>query len=130
LVADYQGEQQVPRMPGSCAPVAIAKTHPHGLSDAADCRYRAPYTCDQSHDVGVWQAVGLFGQVIQGHPGLDLLIVGKFATGLTDLSGMSGSTALWDAVRPALLAATPDFNGDEAEFCLAYGRGNYAPDRP
>ena len=41
---------------------------------------------------------------------------------------MSASPLLWDAVRPAVVAADPRFQGDEAGFCAAYGANRYAPD--
>lgn len=34
----------------------------------------------------------------------------------------------WDIFRPALVAADPEYAGDEAAFCEAYARGAYAPD--
>src|SRR4029077_17052661 len=52
------GQQQGAQMPGPCAPGSVSPTPPHGLSDAPDCNYAAPYKCDQPLDVGVWQAIG------------------------------------------------------------------------
>ncbi len=120
------GLQQTAQSPGPCAPVSIYDVHPHGLSDSPDCNYAAPYTCKQQYDVGVWQAVGLQGQVIQGHPGLDLVIVVRDLTPLD--TGPSAPGILWNAVRPAVIAADPKFKGDEASFCAAYGGNAYAPD--
>jgi hypothetical protein len=40
---------------------------------------------------------------------------------------VDGPRRLWDAVRPALVAEDPEFRGDEAAFCAAYGAGDYAP---
>lgn len=57
-----------PVNPGPCAPVAIYAQHPHGLSEAPSCLYDFPYSCAQTYDVGVWQAIGLAGQVVQGRP--------------------------------------------------------------
>jgi hypothetical protein len=74
----------------------------------------------------VWQAVGLGGQVIQGHPGLDLVIVAKNLT--PGGTGPSAPALLWDAVRPAVIDADPTFAGDEAAFCAVYGSNQYAPD--
>jgi hypothetical protein len=128
LPLGWSGEQSVPRLPGRCAPVAIYDRHPHGLSEAPDCGYRPATSCAQTHDVGVWQGLGLFGQVIQGHPALDMVIVAKNVTGFADISGMTGSRRVWDAVRPAVVRADPIYRGDEAAFCRDYGRGDYAPD--
>lgn len=119
--------------PGSCAPVAIYDHYKHGLSDAESCLY-APYrSCEQDFDVGVWQAIGLLGQVIQGHRGLDMVVVGMDLTveeGATmDFRNATSPTAkLWDALRPAVVKGDPVYQGDEVAFCLAYGNNAYAPD--
>ena len=94
--------------------------YPHGLSEALDCNYDPPYTCDQPLDVGMWYAAGLGGQYIVGHRALDLVLVVK------DYGG--GPPGIWQAVRPALVALDPMFEGDEAGFCDEYSRGAYAPD--
>lgn len=120
-----QGLPEGPIMPGPCAPVSIYREHPHGLSSASDCNYDAPYSCDQEYDVGVWQAVGMLGQIIQGHPGLDLVVVGMDLTLDTNLDAPG---KLWRALMPAVIGADPSFQGDEAAFCDAYGNNRYAPD--
>jgi hypothetical protein len=119
-------KQQGAAMPGPCAPVCIHKSYPHGVSEAKDCGYSPPYTCDQQYDVGVWNAEGLQGQLIEGHRGLDLVIVARNA----QPSGLGPGTEkqLWDALRGTVIAADPMFKGDEAAFCKAYGSNSYAPD--
>lgn len=113
-------------MPGPCAPVAIYREHPHGLSRSADCNYGPDASCAQRYDVGVWNAIGYGGQIIQGHPGLDMVMV---AFNLTPLdTGLNASARLWDAVRPAVVAVDPRFQGNEAAFCSAYGHNDYAPE--
>ena len=108
----------------ACAPDAIHPLFPHGIAGTTDCGYAPPYACEQQHDVGVWYAFGLFGQYIVGHRGLDLVLVVK------NFGDLDGPKRLWDAVRPALVAEDPEFRGDEAAFCAAYGAGAYAPDLP
>lgn len=81
----------------------------------------------QTYDVGVWQSVAGFGKVIQGHPGLDLSLVGWDVT-LEDFDAMPSAEKLWNAVKPAVIAADPKFAGDEAGLCAAYGSNRYAPD--
>ncbi|MGH7788441.1 MAG: hypothetical protein ACRERC_16345 [Candidatus Binatia bacterium] len=103
-----------------CAPVSIFAEHPHGLSEALDCNYEGPVSCEQQFDVGMWFAAGLGGQYIVGHRGLDLVLVVK--------DSPAGPAQIWRALRPALLALDPDFSGDEAGFCAAYAAGDYAPD--
>ena len=91
-----------------------------------DCNYESPYTCDQMFDVGVWQAEGLGGQLIQGHRGLDMVIVARDA----QPGGTGPGTAqdIWTPIIPAVVAGDPMFQGDQAAFCDAYGHNNYAPD--
>jgi hypothetical protein len=120
------GLQEGAQSPGPCAPVSVYPTHPHGLSDSPDCNYSAPYTCTQQYDDGVWQAVGLNGQVIQGHRALDAVIIARDVTPLG--SGPAAPGILWDAVRPAIVNADPRFKGDDTAFCAAYGTNSYAPD--
>jgi hypothetical protein len=105
-----------------CAPVAVHRQFPHGLSEATDCGVADPANCEQQYDVGVWYAAGLFGQYVVGHPGLDLVLVVK------DFDDIGYVNVLWDIFRPALIARDPEFAGNEAAFCDAYARGAYAPD--
>jgi hypothetical protein len=119
--------------PGPCAPVAIYDHHEHGLSEAPDCGYGLVRSCEQEFDVGVWQAVGLLGQVIQGHRGLDLVVVGMDLTadeGPTEdfRNTVNPSSKLWDALKPAVVLADPTYAGDTEAFCAAYGSNSYAPD--
>jgi hypothetical protein len=106
-----------------CTPAAIWPEYPHGLSEATDCGYSAPYTCAQEYDVGGWAGAGAEGQHFVGHPGLDMVLISKHA-------GFMSSTfsTMWTAMRPALVALDPTFAGDEEAFCEAYGTNAYAPD--
>lgn len=110
---------QGPSVP--CAPAALWNSYPHGeLSQATDCNYEPPATCEQEYDVGVWQAVGFMGMVIQGHPGLDMVLVVK--------SEALGGAGLWPAVLPAVVAKDPVYAGDQTAFCEAYEANRHAPD--
>lgn len=40
-------------LPGPCAPLAINRQHPHGLSNAYDCKLSDAKRCEQQYDVGV-----------------------------------------------------------------------------
>ena len=102
----------------TCSPRAIHNSYPHGISKSSDC---ADGNCDQEHDVGVWNAAGAGGQFIVGHRGLDMVLVGKNWD-------QGGSSQLWRAVLPSVVAADPTFKGDEDAFCDAYSQGEYAPD--
>jgi hypothetical protein len=112
----FQGPQD------PCTPAALWPTYPHGLSESPDCGYDAPWSCTQQYDSGAWAANGAGGQLIVGHPGLDMVLISKNA-GLG-----AGFGALWSEVRPALVALDPTFRGDEDAFCEAYGNNAYAPD--
>lgn len=101
----------------TCAPRAIHRSFPHGLSGATDCEMG---NCDQDHDVGAWSANGLGGQYIMGHRGLDLVIVARNWGGSVN--------GFWRAVVPAIVAEDPVYQGNEAAFCQAYGANAYAPD--
>lgn len=105
-----------------CAPVALHRKYPHPPSEATDCGYSAPATCEQELDTGVFWAAGLGGQHIIVHRGLDLVLVIK------DLGDNRGVADVWSAVRPALLAHDPTYKNDEKGFCAAYSAGRYAPD--
>jgi len=121
------GKYQGAYSPGPCAPVAIFKTHPHGLSDSPDCNYSAPYTCaQQMYDVGVFNAVGYMGQIIQVHPALDLVLVARNVE--PGSIGADATKSVWDAIRPAVIAGDPKYKGDETSFCKDYGGNAYAPD--
>ncbi len=106
----------------ACSPSAVNATFPHGISNATDCNYAAPWSCEQENDVGVWYAAGAGGSVIVGHPGLDMLLIGK------RLGGLAFHATLWGPMRAALVALDRVYQGDVAAFCADYGRGGYAPD--
>ncbi|MFM2415522.1 MAG: hypothetical protein RL385_245 [Pseudomonadota bacterium] len=129
-----EGKQQKPMNPGPCAPVSVFRQHPHGLSDSKDCNYASPDQCAQRFDVGVWAAVGMQGQVIFGHPGLDMVITVKnltplLAGGTTDYGfGPETPRIVWDALFPAIVSGDPMYHGNSDAFCAAYGSNSYAPD--
>jgi hypothetical protein len=116
-----------PRFPGPCAPVSMHREHPHGLSQSTDCNYGAARSCDQQFDVGVWQSFAGWGTVIQGHPGLDLVLVAWQLLD-DDFFAAASPGLLWDNVRPAVVSADPRFQGNEPAFCAEYGANRYAPD--
>lgn len=121
------GKVNTPMSPGPCAPVAVWPSYPHGtLSGATDCNYGSSSACEKQFDVGVWNAVGLGGQLIQGHPGLDMVIISRDTDAIG--SGTFGPRNTWDALRRAVINADPMYAGDESAFCQAYGSNTYAPD--
>jgi len=120
------GKQQGAGTPGTCAPVALHKKYPHGASTNTDCNYTSPYTCAQKYDVGVFQAEGLMGQLIQGHRGLDMVIVARNAE--PGGSGPGTAKIVWTAIQDAVIAGDPVYKGDPTSFCKDYGGNSYAPD--
>jgi hypothetical protein len=121
------GKQQMAGTPGTCAPVCIHKKYPHGTaSQAMDCNYMGPATCMQKYDVGVFNAEGLGGQLIQGHRGLDIVIVARNAQ--PGGAGPGTAKMVWTAISPAVISGDPMFKGDQTGFCNAYGGNSYAPD--
>ena len=107
---------------GACEPPALWPEYPHGLSESPDCGYYGAYPCEQEFDVGVFSANGGVGNIILGHPALDLVMVAKDAEGGLFISG------LWDLIRPALVEHDPVYKGDMDAFCRDYASGAYAPD--
>lgn len=105
-----------------CAPLSVNHQFPHGLSESPDCGLDDTALCEQQKDVGIWYAAGLFGQYVIGHRALDLVLVVK------DFDDVGPVGQMWDFVRPALVELDPEFAGNEAAFCAAYERGEYAPD--
>lgn len=106
-----------------CAPAAFWPKYPHVGSEAPDCRATVgDMSCVQKHDIGVFSAQGLGGQFVVVHPGLDLAIVAH------NWSNAGGPMGMWETIRPGLVAMDPMYKGDEAAFCAAYGKGDYAPD--
>jgi hypothetical protein len=106
--------------PGQCSPPSIWREFPHTLSESIDCNYDDPQACVQTYDVGVFSALGLGGQIIEGHRALDLVLVARDSAG--------ANPRLWDMIRPALVEHDPGYAGDDAAFCEAYRAADYAPD--
>lgn len=107
---------------GNCRPPAVWSEYPHPPSESPDCGYGGIYPCEQTYDVGVFGAVGLGGQVIVGHVGLDLVVVAK------DAGATAFISTTWDQISAALIEHDPVYAGDVGAFCAAYSSGNYAPD--
>jgi hypothetical protein len=113
-----------------CAPAAFWPTYPHPPSEAKDCMAtEAGVSCIQKYDVGVYYAASAFGQFMIIHPGLDLVIVAiNFGDGCPLGNCFAGPPALWNAIRPGVVAMDPTYKDNEEAFCREYGAGNYAPD--
>jgi hypothetical protein len=116
------GGIKFPQPFGNCEPPSIWREFPHPPSESVDCNYDGAYSCLQTFDVGVFAANGSGGQMIIGHPGLDLVVVTR------DAGFASQPFQPWSLIRSALIKHDPVYQGDEEAFCAAYREGEYAPD--
>jgi putative cell wall-binding protein len=106
-----------------CSPVAVWPHYPHRpFFEAANDHGGAATRTDMVYDIGVNWAAGAGGQRITTHRGLDLVMV------IRDEATNEGHKSVWNAIRPALVALDPVYQGDEAAFCEAYRSSRYAPD--
>jgi CubicO group peptidase (beta-lactamase class C family) len=103
-----------------CAPYATWPEYPHEPFFEATHDYGGSPFDDQPFDIGLAYAAGAGGQWIIVHRGLDMVFTARSLT-------PNGPQILWDAVRPALVALDPVFQGDEAGFCEQYQASAYAP---
>jgi CubicO group peptidase (beta-lactamase class C family) len=116
-----------------CSPYGSWPRYPHGtLSGAEGPGAGEPLGRAPRHDIGMVFASGTGGQKFIVHRGLDLVfavrdaVVGVGESG-TAVDLFPGHKTVWNALRPALLAHDAEYRGDEAGFCAAYRRSEYAP---
>ncbi|WP_157041663.1 serine hydrolase [Nitriliruptor alkaliphilus] len=115
----------------TCSPYATWPSYPHApFFEEPDAGGGTPFD-EVVHDIGMAFAAGAGGQRISVHRGLDLVITardGVVSTDPDDPGFFEGHKSIWAAIRPALVALDPTFDGDEDAFCEAYRRSAYAPD--
>lgn len=114
-----------------CSPYTRWPAYPHRpFFEAPDPNGGFPG--EQKHDIGVVWAAGAGGQRFVVHRGLDLVFAVRddsVSVGESEPVGaFEGHKNVWNAIRPALVALDPVYRGDEAGFCAAYRRSEYAPD--
>ena len=88
---------------------------------------------EQRYDIAHTFASGTGGQKFIIYRGVDMVVAirngaGSAADGGTVVDQFSGHKTVWNAVRPAMLPFDPLYKDDEAGFCAAYRRSEYAPD--
>jgi putative cell wall-binding protein/CubicO group peptidase (beta-lactamase class C family) len=106
-----------------CSPVGVWDRYPHRpFLEAPDDNGGSATRTDMVYDVGVNWASGAGGQRITTHPALDLVMT------IRDESTNEGHKRVWDAIRPALVALDPVYQGDVDAFCADYRESRYAPD--
>ncbi|HSW13780.1 MAG TPA: serine hydrolase [Solimonas sp.] len=116
-----------------CSPYASWPRYPHApFHEPGNGNGGSPF--ESAQDIGLVWAAGTGGQKISVHRGLDLVIVVRDdvidPTALDPVAGQGlfeGHKRVWRLIRPALLAHDPVYAGDEAGFCEAYRRSEYAP---
>jgi CubicO group peptidase (beta-lactamase class C family) len=116
-----------------CAPYTTWPEYPHApFYESADDNGGSPF--EGGHDIGVFWAAGTGGQKMSVHRGLDLVIgvrddaVDPGSDAAAGEGAFEGHKRVWRLIRPALVALDPAYAGDEAGFCSAYQRSQYAPD--
>lgn len=114
-----------------CSPYGSWPTYPHApFFEAPDANGGTPFATPTTHDIGLVWAAGAGGQRVSVHRGLDLVIAVRdtvLPTDPQDPGIFEGHKSVWTAMRPALVALDPTFDGDEDAFCDAYRRSEHAP---
>jgi CubicO group peptidase (beta-lactamase class C family) len=117
-----------------CAPFGRWPSYPHRpFYEWPDTNGGVPGERQQRYDIAHTFASGTGGQKFIVYRGVDIVIAirngaGSVADGGTAADQFSGHKTVWNAVRPAMLPFDPYFKDDEAGFCAAYRRSDYAPD--
>ena len=118
----------------NCAPFGRWPSYPHRpLFEWPDPNGGVPGNREQAYDIAHVFASGTGGQKFTVYRGLDMVIAirngaASAGDGGTAVDQFPGHKTVWNALRPAMLALDPVFKGDEAGFCAAYRRSDYAPD--
>ena len=115
-----------------CSPYVRWPSYPHRpFYEAPDSNGGFPFD-EQEHDIGVVWSKGAGGQSFVIHRGLDMVLAVRddnVSVNESEAVGaFEGPKNVWKAIRPALVAMDPVYKGDEAAFCEAYRRSQYAPD--
>jgi len=117
-----------------CAPFGRWPSYPHRpFYEWPNTNGGVPGEREQRYDMAHTFASGTGGQKFIIYRGVDMVIAirngaGSVADGGTAVDQFSGHKTVWNAVRPAMLPFDPYFKDDEAGFCAAYRRSDYAPD--
>ena len=117
----------------TCTPFSQWPSYPHApFFEAPDSNGGVPGERRQKLDIGVAFASGTGGQKFTIYRGLDMVIaVRDSAVGVGEsgrpVDQFPGHKSVWNALRPAMLKYDPVYKDDEAGFCAAYRRSDYAP---
>ena len=116
-----------------CAPFGRWPSYPHRpFFESANSNGGVPEEREQRYDIAHTFASGTGGQKFIVYRGLDMVIAIRngavsAADGGTAVDQFPGHKTVWNALRPALLKYDPVYTNDEAGFCGAYRRSEYAP---
>ena len=116
-----------------CAPFGRWPSYPHRpFYESANSNGGVPEEREQRYDIAHTFASGTGGQKFIVYRGLDMVIAIRngavsAADGGTAVDQFPGHKTVWNALRPALLKYDPVYTNDEAGFCAAYRRSEYAP---
>lgn len=117
----------------TCTPYSQWPSYPHRpFFESPDSNGGVPDERPQKHDIGVAFASGTGGQKFTIYRGLDMVIaIRDSAVGVNEsgrpVDQFPGHKSVWNALRPAMLKYDPVYKNDEAGFCAAYRRSEYAP---
>jgi CubicO group peptidase (beta-lactamase class C family) len=117
----------------NCAPYGQWPSYPHRpFYESKNSNGGVPGERRQPLDIAHTFASGTGGQKFVIYRGLDMVIAirngaASVGDGGTAADQFPGHKTVWNALRPALVALDPVFKGDEAAFCEAYKRSDYAP---
>src|SRR4051812_30164091 len=117
-----------------CAPFGQWPSYPHRpFFEWPNSNGGVPGERHQTYDIAHTFASGTGGQKFIIYRAFDMVIAirngaGSVADGGTAVDQFSGHKTVWNAVRPAILKYDPLYKDDEAGFCAAYRRSDYAPD--
>lgn len=116
-----------------CAPYGQWPEYPHRpFFEWPSSNGGVPGERRQPLDIAHTFASGTGGQKFTVYRGLDMVIAirngaASAGDGGTAADQFPGHKTVWNALRPALVSLDPVFKGDEAGFCAAYQRSDYAP---
>src|SRR3954454_1910704 len=117
-----------------CAPFGRWPSYPHRpFFEWPNTNGGVPGEREQRYDIAHTFASGTGGQKFIIYRGLDMVIAIRNGAGSVNeedtlVDQFNGHKTVWNAVRPAILKYDPLYKYDEAGFCAAYRRSDYAPD--
>jgi hypothetical protein len=117
-----------------CAPFGRWPSYPHRpFFETPNSNGGVPGEREQPLDIAHTFASGTGGQKFIIYRGADMVIatrngVASAGDGGTVVDQFPSHKTIWNALRPAMLKYDPVYTNDEAGFCGAYRRSDYAPD--